>query len=284
MAELAALGIAANIVQFLELGLKVSISIISTYRSITDEGSLPRLVELKAMAEDLQRRCVQLQADATIKMDDGIKRLLRLCKKTSKELVDAASGLTTAIDCRYPRLTKARLSVRAYFKANSIIDIQKRLREIKIAIFEGLQILLLLVSNLLYPRKAKTSSSQHRSEVSDHLRSLGDASAAWNRVTNARLDQMSKDIGKLLESENEASSATELEAFSLMLSRFVEDAKHQGNILQILKSLRFAQIIERQTEIPKAHQNTFEWIFQDSTNVNFSSWLQSSNGIFWITG
>ncbi|KAG7055910.1 High-affinity nicotinic acid transporter, partial [Colletotrichum scovillei] len=268
MAELAALGVAANIIQFLELGLKVSASIMSTYRSITDDGLLPRLVELKAMAEDLQRRCVQLQADATIKVDDGMKSLLQLCKKTSKELVNAASGLTTAIDCKYPRLTKAKLSVRAYFKENSIIDIQKRLREIKTAIFEGLQILLF----------------QHRSEVSDHVRSLGDASAAWNRATNARLDQMSKDIGKLLESENEVSSTIELEAFSLMLSRFVEDAKHQGNILQILKSLRFAQIIERRTEIPKAHQNTFEWIFQESTNVNFSSWLQSPNGIFWITG
>ncbi|KAK1531698.1 hypothetical protein CPAR01_11347 [Colletotrichum paranaense] len=268
MAELAALSVAANIVQFLELGLKVSISIVSTYRSITDDGLIPRLVELKAMARDLQRRCIRLEADANIKIDDGMKSLLQRCIKTSKELVDAAGGLTTAIDGKYPRLTKVKLSVRAYFKESKITDIQKRLRIVQTAIFEGLQILLF----------------QHRSEVSDHVRSLGDTSAAWNRATNARLDQMSKDIGKLLESENEASSAIELEAFSSMLSRFVEDAKHQGNILQILKSLRFAQIIEQQTEIPKAHQNTFEWIFQESTNISFSSWLQSSNGIFWITG
>ncbi|KAK1706613.1 uncharacterized protein BDZ83DRAFT_758389 [Colletotrichum acutatum] len=148
MAELAALGVAANVIQFLELGLRVSISIISTCRSITDGGLLPRLVQLKAMAEDLQRRCVQLQTDVTIKMDDGMKSLLQLYTKTSKELVNAANGLTTAIDCKYPRLTKAKLPVRAYFKENSIIDIQKRLREIKAAIFEGLQILLLLVSTL----------------------------------------------------------------------------------------------------------------------------------------
>ncbi|KAK1496670.1 hypothetical protein CTAM01_08308 [Colletotrichum tamarilloi] len=268
MAELAALGVAANIVQFLELGLKVSFSIVSTYRSITDDGLIPRLVELKTMAEDLQRRCVRLQTDVNVKMDAGMNSLLQRCIKTSKELVDAADGLTTAIDGKYPRFTKAKLSVRAYFKESSIIDIQKRLREIKAAIFEGLQTLLF----------------QHRSAVSDHVRSLGDASAAWNCATNARLDRMSKDIGKLLKSEDEASSTIELEVFSSMLSRFVEDVKHQGNILQILKSLRFAQIIERQTEIPIAHQNTFEWIFQESTNVNFSSWLQSPNGIFWITG
>ncbi|KXH36340.1 hypothetical protein CNYM01_10783 [Colletotrichum nymphaeae SA-01] len=250
MAELAALGVAANIVQFLELGLKVSVSIVSTYRSIADDGLIPPLVELKVMAEDLQRRCIRLEADATIKLDDGMKSLLQLCIKTSKELEDAAMSLTTAINGKYPRLTKVKLS----FPLSETLA------------------------------KLRQSSSQHRSEVSDHARSLGDTSAAWNRATNARLDQMSKDIGKLLESENEASSAIELEAFSSMLSRFVEDTKHQDNILQILKSLRFAQIIERQTEIPKAHQNTFEWIFQESTNVNFFSWLQSSNGIFWITG
>ncbi|KAK1489449.1 hypothetical protein CCUS01_03497 [Colletotrichum cuscutae] len=252
MAELAALGVAANIVQFLELGLKVSFSIVSTYRSITDDGLIPRLVELKTMAEDLQRRCVRLQTDANVKMDAGMNSLLQRCLKTSKELVDAAGGLTTAIDGKYP----------------SIIDIQKRLREIKAAIFEGLQTLLF----------------QHRSAVSDHVRSLGDASAAWNGATNARLDRMFKDIGKLLKSEDEASSTIELEVFSSMLSRFIEDVKHQRNVLQILKSLRFAQIIERQTEIPKAHQNTFEWIFRESATVGFSSWLQSSNGIFWITG
>ncbi|KAK0370552.1 hypothetical protein CLIM01_12087 [Colletotrichum limetticola] len=220
------------------------------------------------MAEDLQRRCVRLQTDANVKMDAGMNSLLQRCMKTSKELVDAAGGLTTAIDGKYPRLTKAKLSFRAYFKESSIIDIQKRLREIKAAIFEGLQTLLF----------------QHRSAVSDHVRSLGDASAAWNRATNARLDRMSKDIGKLLKSEDEASSTIELEVFSSMLSRFIEDVNHQGNVLQILKSLRFAQIIERQTEIPKAHQNTFEWIFRESATVGFSSWLQSSNGIFWITG
>ncbi|KAK1673663.1 hypothetical protein BDP55DRAFT_633937 [Colletotrichum godetiae] len=259
MAELAALGVVANIVQFLELGLKASISIVSTYRSITDDGLLPRLVDLKAMAEDLQRRCVRLQADADIKMEAGMKSLLQRCIKTAKELVDEASGLTIVINGR------------------SLSGIQERLSFIKAEILERLQTLLFL-TKLMQPL------SHHRRELSDHVGSLGDASAAWNRATNARLDQLAKDVGRLLESTNDAASATQLERISATLSRFAEEAKHQGNVLQILKSLKFAQIVERQTEIPKAHQNTFEWIFHENVDVNFASWLQASNGIFWVTG
>ncbi|OHF02912.1 hypothetical protein CORC01_01670 [Colletotrichum orchidophilum] len=220
------------------------------------------------MAEDLQRRCARLQADTAIKTDAGMNRLIQRCIETSKELVDEVSGLAIATDDKHLRWVKIKLSFKAYWKESKINDIQERLGKIKTEIFGTLQA-------LLY---------QHRLELSDHVRSLGDASSVWNRTTDARLDRMSKDIGKLVESTSEAASGKELESFATMLARFVEEAKHQGNIRQILKSLRFAQIIERQTEIPKAHQNTFEWVFQENNDVNFSSWLQGSTGIFWVTG
>ncbi|KAL3302258.1 High-affinity nicotinic acid transporter, partial [Colletotrichum asianum] len=65
---------------------------------------------------------------------------------------------------------------------------------------------------------------------------------------------------------------------------FAEEAKNHGIIRAILESLHFTQIKDRQNEIPKAHKDTFEWIFSENTSGNFSNWLRDSSGIFWITG
>ncbi|KAK1486937.1 hypothetical protein CABS01_13070 [Colletotrichum abscissum] len=268
MAELAALGVAANIVQFLELGLKVSITIVKTYRSITDNGLLPRNVEMEVMAKDLRQRCNRLQADTSIKADAGMTRLIERCIKTSTELVSETESLAVNVKSRYPRWVKIKVSLRAYHKNGRITKIHESLKEIKTEIFQTLLV-------LLY---------EHRNTLLDTVRSYGDASTAWNQGTDATLDQMSKDISRLAESTNNASSAKDLANFATTLAKFVEEASNQGTTREILRSLRFAQIAERQTEIPSAHQETYEWIFKESPDVNFSSWLQGSRGIFWITG
>lgn len=48
----------------------------------------------------------------------------------------------------------------------------------------------------------------------------------------------------------------------------------------LLASLDFDARSSRYNTIPQAHMNTFEWIF----GTNFTTWLKSDNGIFWISG
>lgn len=58
----------------------------------------------------------------------------------------------------------------------------------------------------------------------------------------------------------------------------------------ILESLRFTAIGDRQNAIDEAYEKTFEWIFQenDPRDVrswsNFTSWLKKGSGIYWING
>jgi hypothetical protein len=54
--------------------------------------------------------------------------------------------------------------------------------------------------------------------------------------------------------------------------------------VRVLKALHFKQLKERQSEIREAHTHTFEWVFDHQSTSNFSSWLQSENGIYWIEG
>lgn len=63
---------------------------------------------------------------------------------------------------------------------------------------------------------------------------------------------------------------------------------------EILNSLWFASVTERLEQVSEAHQKTFEWIFKPPPEVeqghegtlwsDFVDWLESDNGLYWITG
>lgn len=57
----------------------------------------------------------------------------------------------------------------------------------------------------------------------------------------------------------------------------------------LLESLRFEQMNDRPETIATAHEKTFEWIFEDSSEEKkpwdkFSSWLQHASGLYWVSG
>ncbi|UQC90065.1 uncharacterized protein CLUP02_15596 [Colletotrichum lupini] len=262
-----ALGIAANIVQFVEFGFKISISVIETYRSITEDGILPQTAELEEMARSLERSCRQLQADVKIQDDAEMSSLLEICVKGSQDLLREVGELVIGNNNRRPRwMKKVKVTMKARRKQRKINEIQHNLNDIKKKIFEKLQ-------HILHDYCRSTS---------EYLYSLGDASAAWNTATDAKLAKLSEDVGMLIKST--APLTNELEELATNLKKLAEQVKHQGKIREILKSLRFPEMIERRIEIPKAYGDTFEWIFEESADVNFASWLQSSRGIFWVTG
>ncbi len=71
------------------------------------------------------------------------------------------------------------------------------------------------------------------------------------------------------------SDISEFTKFASHLRSFMEEVVENKNVVRILKSLHFKQIKERHSDIPDAHQNTFEWIFNPFSGVNFMAWLSS---------
>ena len=60
---------------------------------------------------------------------------------------------------------------------------------------------------------------------------------------------------------------------------------------RILASLRFKDMETRQATLRSAHQNTFSWIFNSSTDikesrpsVKFVAWLNSDDSLYWVSG
>jgi hypothetical protein len=56
----------------------------------------------------------------------------------------------------------------------------------------------------------------------------------------------------------------------------------------ILESLAFEGMSSRFEDVSEAHEETFEWVFKDNSErffcADFSGWLESGSGIYWVSG
>ncbi|KAF6810085.1 hypothetical protein CSOJ01_06497 [Colletotrichum sojae] len=274
MAEaFAALGIAANIFQFLELGLKTTRTIVATYRSVDIDGLAQHTADLSLSASDFRKQCAQLKSDIEIAKDKSLVTLLTRCVDTAKDINKEIAGLKIPKSKRGKTWSRLWFGLKASWKSSKIEGLQADLVEMRGEICIRLQ-------GLIF---------EHQKSLSRSMGSLGQASKAWNTATTQRLDVMARQIGDLL-AAREASATVTAESdrqyaeLASSLEKFASEAKNHGLIRAILQSLHFAQIKERQNEIPVAHKNTFEWVFREDSTTTFPAWLRGSSGLFWITG
>ena len=72
------------------------------------------------------------------------------------------------------------------------------------------------------------------------------------------------------------------ETYSRIDSRLAREVESKKTNL-IVDSLRFPEMRLRKDAIPRAHEDTFKWILDESSSP-FRTWLSSSEGIFWVSG
>ena len=74
--------------------------------------------------------------------------------------------------------------------------------------------------------------------------------------------------------------------------RLIRDVRHQGEerrkAKEVLNSLAFSAIFEREERILRPHSNTFEWIFKTRNDcspwTSLPDWVDSDSKIYWISG
>ncbi|KAL0944761.1 uncharacterized protein CTRU02_202647 [Colletotrichum truncatum] len=273
MAEsLTALGVASKIVQFVEIGLKVSKAVIETHQSVDPDDLADRNADLCLMTTSLENKCTVLQNDTGSKADAITMRLLSRCIDVAKELLSELDHIKLNNEKRQSRQVIFPAFLKAYWEKSNIHGIQEKLVQIKNETFERLETLL----------------HEYHLSLSEAIRSLKDESSNWNSATEERLNVMARELANLLRSENDEKLnefSDDLASFAKRLSEFVDEAGKKQTTWTILKSLLFIQTKERQSGIAKAHKGTFEWIFGESSAVSFPSWLREpSNSVFWVTG
>ncbi|KAI8277666.1 Serine/threonine-protein kinase nekl-2 [Colletotrichum sp. SAR11_240] len=107
MAEaFAALGIAANIFQFLELGFKATQTIITTYRDIDLDGLAQHNAEIALTCSDFEKHCSKLKNDKAVVKDADLAPLLTRFINTATKLSTEIGRLRVPDSKRHRKRTK----------------------------------------------------------------------------------------------------------------------------------------------------------------------------------
>lgn len=74
-----------------------------------------------------------------------------------------------------------------------------------------------------------------------------------------------------------------LQTVPLQIQQLQQEAAKIDRSQRVLAGLPFKEMKDREEQIAEAYNNTFGWIFDDTT-TSFKDWLYSGNGIFWVSG
>lgn len=150
------------------------------------------------------------------------------------------------------------------------------------------------------------NGSDQQSGILWHLQSLKQANAQLDHAHRGKLDAIITSLGKIQEdasrSWNEPEDADAdifgkplvSESFHYLahnLRSIISTSKRVAVEQVILKSLHYKAMAVRVGNVAEAYNNTFEWIFKPRSaakkgrpDVNFSEWLASGDGVYWISG
>ncbi|KAM0330021.1 hypothetical protein ACHAQA_004191 [Verticillium albo-atrum] len=272
MEVLAAIGLAGNIVQFVDFGAKL----VSTYVEMRDRASHnPREHdEMAAVAEHLRGQMTVLGGALAASRDPAVSDLLTTCYELAGELRDLVSGPPAG--AKSSALGRVKRAGRALWQKEKIADLEKRLGRVRAEILTHLH-------TLLFQQQAAILSSvgQFRGSTEAMGRGidkrLDDLTEQLDKVDHIRLKQQSSSP------RDKAEIQAEFARFAQVYEKWARNFEEAQTARVIIDSLFFLEIKDRHSEIKLAHRNTFQWIYS-ATKSNFNEWLSSSSEMYWIVG
>jgi hypothetical protein len=155
---LTALGLAGNIVQFVDFGFKLVSDSIETYRSV--DGGLSTNVELGSITEDLSLVAGNLGSMNEVgnrfsKDERALIKLSDQCKALADKLLDVLHGL--AVTGSHKKWKSVRQALRSVWKDGEIQDVRRRLNDFRSQLTLRLVAILRLVQSSQRPRLYRTA-------------------------------------------------------------------------------------------------------------------------------
>ncbi|KAL2074233.1 hypothetical protein VTL71DRAFT_8011 [Oculimacula yallundae] len=271
MEALAALGVAAAVVQFVDYSTRLISKGQQLYHSTN--GALAENIEIGEASERLKGLTEPLQA---VQGDEAVATICKACVVVSDELVAYLSNLKVPSGHPRRRWKSFRQAIKSVSSKDKIKELKQRLDslrgELDTHVVLGLR------------KQLSTMSIQHDAQ----FRSLD---STTQQIMVDLLDlrrtirtDMGNQFQHLIRSQHLEHAQTR--------SMFSDHARTQLEFRvsqSIIESLHYPTRTVRHETIPEAHMQTFEWIFQDPVVggkpwSDFGNWLETGNGIYWISG
>ncbi|KAI0387062.1 hypothetical protein F5Y04DRAFT_242934 [Hypomontagnella monticulosa] len=269
MAELAAIGLAANVLQFIDAGYSITSSATEVYRSVL--GMSAETSNRLATITDLEQISTQLQStSSTVPRHESLRELSSKCHALSRELIDILKSLRAKK--KGSILESFRVGAKFWWNRSKIESIHKCLDDYRAQI--QLELTVLFTNDQGSLGRELQSLIGTTGEIQNEVRAL--RTFLESQRTSGSIDGAIRAI------------RDELLGFSDAVRR----AKCERAILQ---ALHFEKMEERFDDIKPEHNRTFSWIFNGAGsetqredkppfNVCFTEWLRSGSGIFHIEG
>ncbi|KAL8402767.1 hypothetical protein RB596_009217 [Gaeumannomyces avenae] len=291
MEAVAAFGLAANILQFVE----VTGRLISSARELSQQGAKSEYVELEAIAQQLRGLAEGIRLSqggdddedpahthtdgdddddsdddpAHTHTDGGLGKLAMSSIKIANELLGALDSLK--LRGRKRKWKSFHQALRTVWKAGQIEDLQKRMDKLSRALNSELmasqQRQIFMKLDLLAARNDRLEAARAK-DIQD-LR---------DRLHGA-YDDLKKELHR------DESRRAPMSALLHVAEKEVQYSAEQA----VLDKLRFNTIDDWYEGIRLAHSKTFCWVFgtqleEDVPLSSFAEWLASADDLFWVSG
>ncbi|KUI65502.1 hypothetical protein VM1G_01186 [Cytospora mali] len=306
MEVLAAISLAGNVAQFLGYGISTVRLASQIMRSVT--GTSKHLTELEIISTDITATLEAIQKErqssSGLERDEVLHELVEQCLDLSREIINLINGLKVKKNAR-PRIMEGTYKVGlTVYKKKELEHLSGRLFDLRTQVTSHLIVLIEQQQRDIHEtlRRFSDSNEKYQDLFDKHLHVV---MGYLDKISN-KLDPHEVADGKTADFTTVQSSNGFLESVGIddgdeeaedaqeALSSYIDIVDHlyrvelgahaESKRQSILESLRFSQLHERELLIPKAHQQTFEWIFDSTEEFSFNDWLRSRNGIFWVAG
>jgi hypothetical protein len=252
MSELAALGLASNIVQLVAF----TSNLVAKGREIygSADGVLVEFLELEAITNRLEELSSELippiiRGRALTENERQLRELCDGCRDVSKELLDVISSLKA--QGTHKRWNSFRQALHSIWKEGEVQTLSTRLERYRRQIDTTL-----LVSIRDQIKRADPDTTQITKE------------AGWSPRGSAKeISKSQVDLIDMIQQNPQRLPTGNLAA--MFTSKLSTTAKHQREKFiksQVLEQLRFTSMGDRYERIEDAYRKTFDWIFVDVKN------------------
>ena len=302
MDPISALGVAANIIAFVDFGSKL-------FSAIYHSGKTAQHADLNYVVRDLRN----ISSDLTTSLhsighgkgpvhdehEDLLRELAQQCQNICSETLDVLGKLFSKGERGTWNAVQA--AIRTVWNQNRIDTLEKRLSHIRQELIISVLMSLRSVHAWIEPSRAvelsltlfradlkhlsNTQSQQHeRTRQSQslgtkymlQLQDIKKNTAGWRNAC----DRWQKNLIEAIYSDDR-----DIEQRGGSLGSYINHDR--GRIRgQFLEQLQFSGMQDRDNRVALAYKNTFKWIFNENSGsrVKFAKWLESNSQIYWITG
>ncbi|KAH7240861.1 uncharacterized protein BKA55DRAFT_542169 [Fusarium redolens] len=294
MAELAALGVAASVLQVVDYGTRFLTTLWQVRQSKHD--FLNNLQNLHSSSNNLRDAQYELQTISLsgTSTDAAISSLAKKSEAIAKEMLDSLKRIEENDHGR--KRDAVRKAWLILWKEEKLKSLESRLTEVKTDLTFYLSVNLRATARetlenqmqmLLEMRdmRADIKSMGHASNANEVQAGFG--SLAMEYLTGGlheRQKLKSEFIDALIARIHNSEARAPADSSSIQLS-----PQRRQHLEQIFISrIRYDTIQERELTIKEAHKGTFRWIFKDNgtatSPIGFKEWLVSDDSLYWITG